>query len=116
TRLSLSVPLSSEVFLAGNVTDILLLGVTPLSLGIETLRGIVTKLIDRNTTVCTKKSQTSSTAADGQTAIEVKIYQGKRKLVRDNKLLGNFNLVGIPPTPYGIGCSSNRGHIGLHRR
>ncbi|TBU31136.1 heat shock protein 70 [Dichomitus squalens] len=88
--------------LAGNVTDILLLDVTPLSLGIETLGGIMTKLITRNTTIPTKKTQTFSTAADGQTAIEVKIYQGERELVRDNKLLGNFNLVGIPPAPKGI--------------
>ncbi|CAG7854596.1 Heat shock 70 kDa protein Flags: Precursor [Serendipita indica DSM 11827] len=88
--------------LAGNVTDILLLDVTPLSLGIETLGGIMTKLIPRNTTIPTKKSQVFSTAADGQTAIEVKIYQGERELVRDNKLLGNFNLVGIPPAPKGI--------------
>ncbi|KAH6914017.1 heat shock protein [Coprinopsis sp. MPI-PUGE-AT-0042] len=88
--------------LAGNVTDILLLDVTPLSLGIETLGGIMTKLINRNTTIPTKKSQTFSTAADGQTAIEVKIFQGERELVRDNKLLGNFNLVGIPPAPKGI--------------
>jgi len=88
--------------LAGNVTDILLLDVTPLSLGIETLGGIMTKLITRNTTIPTKKSQTFSTAADGQTAIEVKIFQGERELVRDNKLLGNFNLVGIPPAPKGI--------------
>ena len=88
--------------LAGNVTDILLLDVTPLSLGIETLGGIMTKLINRNTTIPTKKSQTFSTAADGQSAIEVKIYQGERELVRDNKLLGNFNLVGIPPAPKGV--------------
>ncbi|KAJ3572104.1 hypothetical protein NP233_g3307 [Leucocoprinus birnbaumii] len=88
--------------LAGNVTDILLLDVTPLSLGIETLGGIMTKLINRNTTIPTKKSQTFSTAADGQTAIEVKIFQGERELVRDNKLLGNFNLVGIPPAPKGV--------------
>ncbi|KAL5483148.1 SSC1 [Sanghuangporus weigelae] len=88
--------------LAGNVTDILLLDVTPLSLGIETLGGIMTKLIPRNTTIPTKKSQVFSTAADGQTAIEVKIYQGERELVRDNKLLGNFNLVGIPPAPKGV--------------
>ncbi|TFK44939.1 heat shock protein 70 family [Crucibulum laeve] len=88
--------------LAGNVTDILLLDVTPLSLGIETLGGIMTKLINRNTTIPTKKSQVFSTAADGQTAIEVKIYQGERELVRDNKLLGNFNLVGIPPAPKGV--------------
>ncbi|KAJ3543308.1 hypothetical protein NM688_g5871 [Phlebia brevispora] len=88
--------------LAGNVTDILLLDVTPLSLGIETLGGIMTKLISRNTTIPTKKTQTFSTAADGQTAIEVKIYQGERELVRDNKLLGNFNLVGVPPAPKGV--------------
>jgi molecular chaperone DnaK len=88
--------------LAGNVTDILLLDVTPLSLGIETLGGIMTKLINRNTTIPTKKSQVFSTAADGQTAIEVKIFQGERELVRDNKLLGNFNLVGIPPAPKGV--------------
>ena len=85
-----------------SVTDILLLDVTPLSLGIETLGGIMTKLINRNTTIPTKKSQVFSTAADGQTAIEVKIYQGERELVRDNKLLGNFNLVGIPPAPKGV--------------
>ncbi len=83
--------------LAGNVTDILLLDVTPLSLGIETLGGVFTRLINRNTTIPTKKSQTFSTAADGQTAIEVKIYQGERELVRDNKLLGNFQLNGLPP-------------------
>ncbi|CAL1711403.1 unnamed protein product [Somion occarium] len=88
--------------LAGHVTDILLLDVTPLSMGIETLGGIMTKLIPRNTTIPTKKTQTFSTAADGQTAIEVKIYQGERELVRDNKLLGNFNLVGIPPAPKGV--------------
>jgi molecular chaperone DnaK len=88
--------------LAGNVTDILLLDVTPLSLGIETLGGIMTKLIARNTTIPTKKSQTFSTAADGQIAIEVKIYQGERELVRDYKMLGNFNLVGIPPAPKGV--------------
>jgi molecular chaperone DnaK len=88
--------------LSGNVTDILLLDVTPLSLGIETLGGIMTKLINRNTTIPTKKSQVFSTAADGQTAIEVKIFQGERELVRDNKLLGNFNLVGIPPAPKGV--------------
>jgi len=78
------------------------LDVTPLSLGIETLGGIMTKLINRNTTIPTKKSQSFSTAADGQTAIEVKIYQGERELVRDNKMLGNFNLVGIPPAPKGV--------------
>jgi molecular chaperone DnaK len=88
--------------LAGNVTDILLLDVTPLSLGIETLGGVFTRLINRNTTIPTKKSQTFSTAADGQTAIEVKVYQGERELVRDNKLLGNFQLTGLPPAPKGV--------------
>jgi len=88
--------------MSGKVTDVLLLDVTPLSLGIETLGGIMTKLINRNTTIPTKKSQVFSTAADGQTAIEVKIFQGERELARDNKLLGNFNLVGIPPAPKGV--------------
>ena len=87
---------------AGNVTDILLLDVTPLSLGIKTLGGIMTKLITRNTTIPTKKSQTFSTTADGQPAIEVGIYGGEHELVWDNKLLGNFNLVGIPPAPKGV--------------
>ena len=81
---------------------VLLSGVAPLSLGIKTLGGIMTKLIARNTTIPTKNSQTFSTAADGQTAIEVKIFQGERELARNNKLLGNFNLVGIPPAPKGV--------------
>ncbi|ORY32845.1 heat shock protein [Naematelia encephala] len=88
--------------LAGNVTDILLLDVTPLSLGIETLGGVFTRLINRNTTIPTKKSQNFSTAADGQTSIDVKVYQGERELVRDNKLLGNFQLTGLPPAPKGV--------------
>ncbi|PWA00544.1 hypothetical protein BB558_003407 [Smittium angustum] len=88
--------------LAGEVTDILLLDVTPLSLGIETLGGVFTRLINRNTTIPTKKSQVFSTAADGQTAVDIKIFQGERELVRDNKLLGNFQLSGIPPAPKGI--------------
>ncbi|KAL7409951.1 heat shock protein 70 family [Mrakia frigida] len=88
--------------LAGSVTDILLLDVTPLSLGIETLGGVMSALIPRNTTIPTKKSQTFSTAADGQTAIEVKVYQGERSMVRDCKLLGNFQLSGIPPAHKGI--------------
>ncbi|RIA99169.1 hsp7-like protein [Glomus cerebriforme] len=87
--------------LAGNVTDILLLDVTPLSLGIETLGGVFTKLIERNTTIPTKKSQVYSTAADGQSKVEVRVFQGERQLVRDNKLLGNFVLDGIPPAPRG---------------
>ncbi|SAL97954.1 hypothetical protein [Absidia glauca] len=88
--------------LQGNVTDILLLDVTPLSLGIETLGGVFTRLINRNTTIPTKKSQTFSTAADGQNAVDIKVYQGERELVRDNKLLGNFQLTGIPPAPRGV--------------
>lgn len=88
--------------LAGDVTDLLLLDVTPLSLGIETLGGVFTRLINRNTTIPTKKSQVFSTAADGQTAVEIKVFQGERELVRDNKLLGNFQLVGIPPAPKGV--------------
>ncbi|KAG9299635.1 hypothetical protein G9A89_020806 [Geosiphon pyriformis] len=88
--------------LAGEVTDILLLDVTPLSLGIETLGGVFTRLINRNTTIPTKKSQVFSTAADGQTTVEIKVFQGERELVRDNKLLGNFQLTGIPPAPKGV--------------
>ena len=88
--------------LSGEVTDILLLDVTPLSLGIETLGGVFTRLINRNTTIPTKKSQTFSTAADFQSAVEIKVYQGERELVRDNKLLGNFQLVGIPPAHRGV--------------
>lgn len=79
--------------LAGEVTDILLLDVTPLSLGIETLGGVMTKLINRNTTIPTKKSQVFSTAADGQTQVEIKVYQGERDMAAGNKLLGQFQLV-----------------------
>jgi len=88
--------------LAGDVTDVLLLDVTPLSLGIETLGGVMTKLITRNTTIPTKKSQVFSTAADGQTQVEIKVHQGEREMAGDNKLLGQFQLVGIPPAPRGV--------------
>jgi len=88
--------------LAGDVTDVLLLDVTPLSLGIETLGGVFTKLINRNTTIPTKKSQVFSTAADGQTQVEIKVHQGEREMAMDNKLLGQFTLVGIPPAPRGV--------------
>lgn len=88
--------------LAGDVTDVLLLDVTPLSLGIETLGGVFTKLITKNTTIPTKKSQVFSTAADGQTQVEIKVFQGEREMATDNKLLGQFSLVGIPPAPRGV--------------
>nr|MBE5726010.1 heat shock protein cognate 5 [Cucujiformia] len=88
--------------LAGDVTDVLLLDVTPLSLGIETLGGVFTKLITRNTTIPTKKSQVFSTAADGQTQVEIKVHQGEREMAADNKILGQFSLVGIPPAPRGV--------------
>lgn len=88
--------------LSGNVTDVLLLDVTPLSLGIETLGGVFTKLINRNTTIPTKKSQVFSTAADGQTQVEIKVHQGEREMATDNKMLGSFSLVGIPPAPRGV--------------
>lgn len=88
--------------LAGDVTDVLLLDVTPLSLGIETLGGVFTRLITRNTTIPTKKSQVFSTAADGQTQVEIKVHQGEREMASDNKMLGSFTLVGIPPAPRGV--------------
>lgn len=88
--------------LKGDVKEVLLLDVTPLSLGIETLGGIFTKIIERNTTIPTKKSQVFSTAADNQPAVTIKICQGEREMASDNKLLGNFELIGIPPAPRGV--------------
>jgi molecular chaperone DnaK len=88
--------------LQGDVKDVLLLDVTPLSLGIETLGGIMTKMIDRNTTIPTKKSQTYSTADDNQNAVTIRVFQGEREMAQDNKMLGQFDLVGIPPAPRGV--------------
>ena len=88
--------------LAGEVTDVLLLDVTPLSLGIETMGGVMTKFIERNTTIPTRKSQVFSTAEDNQTAVDIRIFQGEREFAKDNKLLGQFRLDGIPAAPRGV--------------
>lgn len=88
--------------LAGEVKDVLLLDVTPLSLGVETLGGVMTKIIPRNTTIPVKKSETFSTAADGQTNVEIHVLQGEREMASDNKSLGTFRLDGIPPAPRGV--------------
>lgn len=87
--------------LAGSVKDVLLIDVTPLSLGIETLGGVFTRLINRNTAIPTKKSEVFSTAVDNQSQVGIKVYQGEREMAADNKLLGTFDLVGIPPAPRG---------------
>merc|ERR1711916_76091 len=88
--------------LSGDVKDVLLLDVTPLSLGIETMGGVMTKLIESNTTIPTKKSEVSSTAADNQPSVEIHVLQGERPMAKDNRTIGRFHLDGIPPSPRGI--------------
>jgi molecular chaperone DnaK len=88
--------------LSGDVKDVLLLDVTPLSLGVETLGGVTTKLIERNTTIPTRKQETFSTAADSQTSVEIHVLQGEREMAKDNRTLGRFHLAGIPPAPRGV--------------
>src|SRR5204863_7493103 len=88
--------------LSGEVQDILLLDVTPLSLGIETLGNVMTKLVEKNTTIPTERKQVFSTADDNQTAVTVRVFQGEREMTADNRLLGQFNLEGIPPAPRGV--------------
>ena len=97
-----SVRLSKQVCLTGEVNDVLLLDVTPLSLSIETLGGVATKLIERNTTIPTKKSQIFSTAADNQTAVDIHVMQGEREMAADNITLGRFQLTGIAAAPRGV--------------